>query len=99
MLKTKAPPEVPQTPNTVNPNLGWDPIRAIAIYESRTSYLMGNVLTTIDAAIPQGPQNKAVKDTIKTHFREEFWRAHEAVQLGENDLVGLPDAYFEVPGA
>lgn len=72
--------------------LGWDPTRALAIYNVHTQKLLGKVLTTIDAVIPPGPQNKAVKDTIKGQFREE----HHWARLGcdvKDDNASWPDPY------
>lgn len=40
--------------------------------ETHQSYLLGKVLTMIDATITNGAQNKAMKDIVKTNFYAEF---------------------------
>lgn len=43
-----------------------------SVIEWRLKGLTGRVLTAVDAAIPQGPQNKATKDIIRNAIMDEF---------------------------
>lgn len=43
-----------------------------SVLEWRLKGLTGRVLTAVDAAIPQGPQNKATKDIIRSAIMDEF---------------------------
>lgn len=44
--------------------------------------LKGLVLTQIDAVVPEGQQNKAFKDMVKTHFNNEGQEYHDRVYNG-----------------
>lgn len=44
---------------------------AYTIFSAQTKFLLGKVLTAIDAAITDRQQNKAVKDIIKQQFRDQ----------------------------
>lgn len=48
-----------------------DDMRAYGIYSAQNRFLLGKVLTIIDAAVPDKQQNKAVKDIIKQQFRDQ----------------------------
>jgi len=53
--------------------------------QSRISDLLGKVLTVIDASIPEGKQNKCIKDLI----RKDFMHEHEELTnllIDKNEL-------------
>lgn len=71
--------------------LGWDPVRALAIYNVNTQILLGKVLTVIDAILPPGQQNKAVKDTVKEHFRtQHHWARGDCGVKDDNSTWPAP---------
>lgn len=56
------------------PKFGWDDAK-LADYvfiSEEMRKMLGRVLTVIDAAIVDNRQNKAVKDTIRGHFTDEY---------------------------
>lgn len=42
------------------------------LIEYRLKGLTGRILTVVDAAIPQGKQNKSIKDLIRSHIMDEY---------------------------
>lgn len=47
--------------------------------------MLGKVLTIVDASIPEGRQNKSVKDIIRNEFIEEY--VHLSEQLQDNKAI------------
>jgi hypothetical protein len=58
-------------PDAGQSQLKSDDTRAYEIFSSQSKFLLGKVLTTIDAAVTDKQQNKAVKDIIKQQFRDQ----------------------------
>lgn len=63
---------------------------AYDIYETQTRFLLGKVLTVVDAAFSDKEQRKAVKDLVKQQFREQqkwvceiFTESHLICTAGE----------------
>jgi hypothetical protein len=46
-------------------------LRAYDIYSGQTSFLLGKVLTIVDASFSDKEQRKAVKDLVRQQFREQ----------------------------
>lgn len=44
-----------------------------SVWETNLKDLAGKILTIIDASIPEGKQNKCVKDLVKKEFRDFIW--------------------------
>lgn len=58
--------------------------------EAQVRYLMGDVLTVIDASFSEGEQKKAVKDLIKSKFSAKLSWLYELCgypNLGENSHI------------
>lgn len=55
-INTLRQSDIPLPTSMVIQGLGW---------------LLGRVLTVIDSSIPEGQQNKALKDVIRTSFADE----------------------------
>lgn len=49
-----------------------DKLAAYSFIEKNLKILTGRILTIIDASIPEGRQNKCIKDLIRCQFMEEF---------------------------
>jgi len=86
-LKTDSngfPSEIPFKINEVEEReLGYTAIHA------QISFLMGKVLTIIDASLPEGKQNKCVKDLIKDAFSSKLDWIYQLCGLPEtNDTIG-----------
>lgn len=47
--------------------------------------MLGKVLTVVDAAIPDGRQNKSVKDIIRNEFIDEY--VHLSEQMQDNKAI------------
>ena len=47
--------------------------------------MLGKVLTVIDASVPEGRQNKSIKDIIRNEFIDEY--VHLSEQLQDNALI------------
>ena len=45
--------------------------QAFEIWDTQTRYLLGKVLTVVDASFPDREQRKAVKDLIKQQFYDQ----------------------------
>lgn len=66
----------------------------INFIQSRISDLLGKVLTVIDASIPEGKQNKCIKDLI----RKDFMHEHEELTnllIDKNELKEMIDGADE----
>jgi hypothetical protein len=82
---------------------------AYSVIEWRLRKLAGRVLTAIDAAIPQGPQNKATKDIVRAHIMDEYtffsdtcydgqsWE--DVMKKGVEIADGKPISHEEILGA
>lgn len=56
--------------------------------------MLGKVLTVIDASVPEGRQNKSIKDIIRNEFIGEY--VHLSEQLQDNALIQEDvDAYTQ----
>lgn len=49
-----------------------DKLASYSVIEQTLKSLTGRVLTVIDASIPEGKQNKSIKDLIRKEFMHEF---------------------------
>jgi predicted kinase len=57
-----------------------------SLWESQTSFLLGKVLTVVDASYSDREQRKAVKDLVRQQFREQTkWVC--SITTGANLLV------------
>lgn len=53
--------------------------------EGQIKYLMGNILTVIDAVMPEGEQKKSTKDLIKDKFSQQLNWIYELCGYPEVD--------------
>lgn len=53
---------------------GWegDKLASYDFIQKRLSFITGRILTIIDASIPEGKQNKCIKDLIRGEFLSEL---------------------------
>lgn len=56
-------------PKSAKKNLSYEEVEMHII-----QYLTGKILTVIDSSITEPRQNKAVKDLIKNHIRDEMYK-------------------------
>jgi len=49
-----------------------DKLASYTLIEKSLKILTGRILTVIDASIPEGKQNKCIKDLIRSEFLEEW---------------------------
>ncbi|MFA5072013.1 MAG: hypothetical protein WC511_06720 [Candidatus Pacearchaeota archaeon] len=70
--------------------------------QQRLKSISGRVLTIVDASIPEGKQNKCVKDLIRKEFVDEFISLSEMmIDLGEVEMseVSVPICNKDILGS
>lgn len=70
-------------------DFNYEPVLSYSQLEGTLTYLMGKILTQIDASIIEERQNKAVKDNIKAlvHERLDHWKQHVLYEISENEKM------------
>lgn len=80
---------------------GDEEVLGLEFIERQVRNLQGKVLTVIDATIPKGDQNKAVKDILKGHFSNtlsEFMRGAypRIMEASEKQMHDLEKEHPEI---
>jgi hypothetical protein len=68
--------------------------RAAKLFETQIGFLLGKVLTVIDASIPDREQKKAAKDLIRAQFHEQ--KRHVFALTTGAQLLSSSDGQVEV---
>tara|TARA_Y100000310_G_scaffold158420_1_gene157820 strand:- start:374 stop:703 length:330 start_codon:yes stop_codon:yes gene_type:complete len=70
-------------------NPGWEgnKLADYKFIERHLKSLSGKILTVIDAAIPEGKQNKSIKDLIRADFLNKFTEVQDLL-IDKNLLSG-----------
>ena len=53
-------------------------------------YMTGKILTVIDGSITNPQQNKAVKDLIKNHIRDEMYKLQASASQYDSEKENTP---------